>query len=56
MDGGGNMHRHNFLEARTVEKQFIDAIEENAEYLRAAEGIDYWGREAEGFRRYCTST
>ncbi len=40
MDGGGNMHRHNFLEARTVEKQFIDAIEENAEYLRAAEGID----------------
>ena len=40
MDVGGNTHRHNFLKVREVEKQFIDVVDENAEYLRAAEGID----------------
>ena len=34
------MHSYNFWEVRKVEKQFIDAIEENKRYFRAAEGID----------------
>ncbi len=34
------MRRHNFLEVRKVEKQFIDAIEEDKGYLRAEEGVD----------------
>ncbi len=40
MDSRINAHVHNILNITDVEKQFIDAIKENAGYFQASDGID----------------
>ncbi len=40
MDGKINAHMHHVLKVTKVEKQFVDAIKENKEYLNTLEGID----------------
>ena len=40
MDGTINAHMHHIIKLTKVEKQFVDAIKENKEYLNASEGID----------------
>ncbi len=40
MNNDKNSHAHDILKVTQVEKQFIDAIEENSRYIRASEGVD----------------
>ena len=40
MEDKMNFHMHHIIKLTKVEKQFVDAIKENKEYLNASEGID----------------